>query len=287
MSLASETARATSAAHPVPPVTKPFIEPAYQVIRRNGVVTPFDPSKLTVAMTKAFLAVEGNSAAASRRVHDIVAELTDQIVAGLTRRVDAGRTFHVEDVQDQVELALMRGEHHKVARAYVLYREERARKRAKAGADKRDAAPTPTLRMKAADGSLLALDSGRLVSIINEACAGLDGASPDAVLTETHRNLYDGVSQDELALAPILAARTLIETEPNYAKVSARLLLDKLRREALTFALRRPEQATQAEMAASYPDYFHAYMRAGVAAELLDPELARFDVARLAVALKP
>ena len=109
----------------------PSSEPAYQVIRRDGSVSPFDSSKIAVALTKAFLAVEGSSAAVSRRVHDIVADLTAQIVANLTRRADAGRTFHIEDIQDQVELALMRAEHHKVARAYVLYREERARERAK------------------------------------------------------------------------------------------------------------------------------------------------------------
>ena len=102
-------------------------EPAMQIIRRNGTVSRFDPSKISIAMTKAFLAVEGHTAAASRRVHEAVEQLTHEVVATLTRRLGEGRTFHIEDVQDQVELALMRSEHHKVARAYVLYREERAR----------------------------------------------------------------------------------------------------------------------------------------------------------------
>jgi len=266
----------------------PSSEPAYQVIRRNGAVTPFDASKISIALTKAFLAVEGNSAAASRRVHDIVAGLTDQIFAGLSRRADAGRTFHIEDIQDQVELALMRGEHHKVARAYVLYREDRARERAKAAPAAEVAAPaTPALRMKTDAGVLVPLDEARLDAVVKEACAGLDDVSSESILTETRRNLYDGISLDELALAPILAARTLIETEPNYAKVSARLLLDKLRREALTFISGMPEQATQAEMTTRYAEYFPGYIKAGIEAELLDPELARFDVARLAAALKP
>lgn len=263
-------------------------EPGYQVIRRNGGVTPFDASKISVALTKAFLAVEGSSAAASRRIHDIVAELTQQIVAGLTRRADAGRTFHIEDVQDQVELALMRSEHHKVARAYVLYREERAQERARAKAEAEPAvAIAPVLRMKAADGTLVPLDAPRLATVIREACAGLDGVSAEAVLSEAQRNLYDGISQDELAQAPILAARTLVETEPNYSKVSARLLLDKLRREALSFVSGRPEQATQAEMSGRYGDYLYAYVKTGIANELLDPELGRLDLARLAAALKP
>src|ERR1700734_571877 len=125
MSAAAEIDRVVSAASGAP---------SYQVIRRNGAVTEFDASKIAVAMTKAFLAVEGNNAAVSRRVHDIVADLTDQVVTNLARRADAGRTFHIEDVQDQVELALMRSEHHKVARAYVLYREERTKERAEAEA---------------------------------------------------------------------------------------------------------------------------------------------------------
>jgi len=260
---------------------------AWQVIRRNGAVTPFDATKIAVALTKAFLAVEGGSAAASRRVHDIVAELTDRIVAALTRRAGGPRAVHIEEIQDQVELALMRGGHHKVARAYVLYREERARERAARSGPRAPAPAQPALRVKAADGTLAPLDAARLRSVIGEACAGLNGVSAEAVMAETMRNLYDGITPDELALAPILAARTLIETEPGYARASARLLLDKLRREALTFLAGSPDQATQAEMTDRYPDYFRAYVRAGVEAELLDPELARFDLDRIAAALKP
>jgi ribonucleoside-diphosphate reductase alpha chain len=287
MSIATETAHTAPVLRPSS-MARPThsSEPAYQVIRRNGAVTSFDSSKIAVALTKAFLAVEGNSAAASRRVHDIVAELTQQIVSNLTRRANAGRTFHIEDVQDQVELALMRGEHHKVARAYVLYREQRAQERAKVSAAQ--IMPiAPALHMTSRDGLRVPLDIVRLDAVIAEACTGLDGVSTEAIVTETHRNLYDGISPDELALAPILAARTLIETEPNYAKASARLLLDKLRREALTFVSGQPTEATQAEMAEHYPEYFQLYVKAGIANELLDPELSRFDLARLATALKP
>lgn len=263
--------------------------PGYQVIRRNGGVTPFDAAKISIALTKAFLAVEGNTAAASRRVHDIVAGLTGQIVAGLTRRADAGRTFHIEEVQDQAELALMRNEHHKVARAYVLYRAERAKERAKASAETAASGevPAPALQVRAADGSLAPLDSARLAAVVGEACADLDGVSAESVLSETHRNLYDGIGLDELALAPILAARTLVETEPNYGFVSARLLLDRLRREVLSFIAGCPEQATQSEMTARYGDYFQDFVKKGIEAERLDPELARFDLPRLASALKP
>jgi ribonucleoside-diphosphate reductase alpha chain len=271
-------------AHAGEPV--PAAMPSFQVIRRNGSVTPFDASKISIAVTRAFLAVEGGRAAASRRVHEVVEELTGQVVAALTRRGEAGRTSHIEEIQDQVELALMRGEHHKVARAYVLYREKRARERAaaKPALAMRTAA---ALNVKQADGTLVPLDDARLTEIVDEACAGLSDVAAEPVLAETRRNLYDGITLDELALAPIMAARTLIEKEPNYAYVSARLLLDKLRAEALSFVHGRPEQATQAEMGERYAEYFPAYIATGIKAELLDPELGRFDLARLAAALKP
>ncbi len=261
-------------------------EPGYRLVRRNGAVTPFDATKIAVALTKAFLAVEGSVAAGSRRVHDLVEELTAQVVSALTRRVGEGRTFHIEEVQDQVELALMRGEHHRVARAYVLYREERARERAASKAVTAEAG-VPALQVKAEDGSLAPLDEVRLARIVEEACETLEAVSAEPILTETRRNLYDGISLDELALAPILAARTLVEREPNYAFVSARLLLDKLRREALSFVAGHPEQATQAEMAERYASYFPGFIRTGIEAELIDPELGRFDLTRLGAALKP
>ena len=283
--LESGARKESQIAFPLTPASGPQTEPGYQVIRRNGTVTPFDATKIAVALTKAFLAVEGNQAAGSRRVHDIVETLTAHIVANLTRRAEAGRTFHIEEIQDQVELALMRGEHHKVARAYVLYREERARERAAKAEAK--AAAAPALHVRAADGALAPLDEVRLAKIVEEACAGLEDVDAAPVLAEARRNLYDGISPQELALAPILAARTLIESEPNYTYVSARLLLDMLRGEALSFVEGRLVQATQAEMAERYADYFPAYVKRGIEAELLDPELARFDLARLGRALKP
>ncbi|MDR6284222.1 hypothetical protein HNR47_000205 [Methylopila jiangsuensis] len=234
----------TSRPSPQAPEAAARATPAFRVIRRNGSVSDFDAAKIVVAMTKAFLAVEGGGAAASRRVHETVEELAGEVVAALTRRADFERAIHIEDVQDQVELALMRGGHHKVARAYVLYREARAAERRKE-AQTAPVAP-PAIHVRRADGSLAELDETRLALVIREACAGLDGTDPEAVLTEARRNLYDGVSEGELAQAPVMAARALVETEPNYAFVSARLLLDALRAEALTAVFGAPTRATRA-----------------------------------------
>lgn len=269
--------------HPAHPPS----EPPMQIIRRNGAVSPFDAGKISVAMTKAFLAVEGNSAAASRRVHEAVEDLTANVVAALVRRIGDGRTFHIEDVQDQVELALMRSEHHKVARAYVLYREERARRRTEEQAATSSRSAAPALHVTLANGSRAPLDERRLSLIINEACAGLEGVDAALVIDETRRNLYDGITLDELALAGIMAARTLVEQEPNYSFVSARLLLDKLRTEVLSHVHGVTTHASQADMTTRYAEYFGVYIKAGIRAELLDPELQRFDLDRIAAAIKP
>jgi ribonucleoside-diphosphate reductase alpha chain len=202
-------------------LTAPEAELPMQVIRRNGTVSKFDASKIAVAMTKAFLAVEGHTAAASRRVHEIVERLTAEVVSALSRRMGEGRTFHIEDVQDQVELALMRSEHHKVARAYVLYREERTKRRTEQEAAKSaKISAEPVIHVMLANGVKMPLDSARLRLIVEEACAGLEGVDAAPVVADVKRNVYDGISQDELALASVMAARTLVEQEPNYAHVS-------------------------------------------------------------------
>ena len=265
--------------------TAPLSAPACTLIRRTGEVSPFQPEKIRVALTKAFLAVEGEAAGSSARVHDVVSGLTDAVVAALFRRGDSG-PFLIEDVQDQVELALMRAGHQKVARAYVLYREARATERAAAHAV---AAPAeePLPRVRQSDGSLVPLDLARLGAVLSEAVDGLADVSAAALLAGTRAALYDGISVEELGQAPILAARALIETEPAYGAVAARLLLDRIRAEAVSHVFGRPETPTQTQMAARYPEYFRACLATGIRAGLVDPELGRFDLDRLAAALKP
>jgi ribonucleoside-diphosphate reductase alpha chain len=251
----------------------------YQIIRRNGAVVAFEPNKIAVALMKAFLAVHGTQGAASASVRETVDGLTEAVVRALLRSRPGGGTFHIEDVQDQVELGLMRSGHHEVARAYVLYRERRSQERARAGAP--SAAPATTLYVTDR-GERVPLDDARLQALIESACADL-GADirPEPILAETRRNLYDGVPIDEVYKAAILAARTLIEKDPGYTRATARLLLHTVRREILG------AEVTQDEMATRYAEYFPGFIKHGIAAELLDERLAQYDLARLGAALKP
>ncbi len=256
----------------------------YDVIRRNGQLTGFDAGKIQIAITKAFLAVEGAKAADSHRIRDIATDLTQQICEGLFRRQPDGGTVHIEDIQDQVELALMRNGHHKTARAYVLYREEHARQRQSEAAEE----DKHIIRITKADGSLQPLNKAQLKTVIDEACTGLADVDADLILNNALRNLFDGIASRDVATALVMSARTLIEQEPNYTYVASRLLLDSMRQEALhTIHQGAVPHVDQHAMAQQYAEYFADYLKAAVQLELLDPELLTFDLQCLGEAIKP
>ncbi len=249
----------------------------YKVIRRNGSVVSFEPSKIAIAVTKAFLAVNGGQGAASARVRELVEQLTQSVVRALLRSRPNGGTFHIEDIQDQVELALMRGGEHNVARAYVLYREKRTQERGHDAVE----APNGSLGLTVTDGGVShPLDMVALRGIIESACANLgDAVSGEPIVTETVKNLYDGVPMSQVYDSAILAARTMIEKDPAYSQVTARILLHTIRREILE------EEVTQAEMNTRYAEYFPTFIKRGVQAELLDEKLQQYDLKRLGAAL--
>ena len=250
----------------------------YQIIRRNGSVVPFEPSKIAIAMMKAFLAVHGTQGAASASVRETVDTLTQNVVRAMMRSRPGGGTFHIEDVQDQVELGLMRGSHHEVARAYVLYRERRMQERAKHEAQVAPA--TPTIHVLD-NGQRVALDLNELKGLIESACEGLgDTITAAPIEAETMRNLYDGVPLDEVYKASILAARTLIEKDPDYTFATARLLLHTIFKEIIG------REVMPVERSQAYLDYFPKFIQKGVDNELLDAELLKYDLPRLGAALK-
>lgn len=252
-----------------------------RVIRRNNLVTNYDDNKIAVAMSKAFLAVEGNNAAASSRIHDLVTKLTSDISKVFTRRCPTGGTIHIEDIQDQVELALMRAGEHKVARSYVLYREERKKERALKKQEQAEHHITVILP----NGDKSPLPVNHLKDIINEACSGLGDVDSASIFTSTESNLYDNVPLKDVYKAMIMATRPLIEQEPNYSYVTARLLLHECRNETLTYFNHKAD-IIQAEMAEIYPIVFKQYIECGIELNRLDEKLRDFDLDKLGAALK-
>lgn len=253
--------------------------PTLQVIRRNGDVVAYQLDKISIAITKAFLAVEGNHSAASQRVRDQVAILSQLVNNALMRRLPAGGAIHIEDIQDQVELALMRNGNHDVARAYVLYREKRNAERAAEKASHPTTEPSHALHVNMG-GKLVPLDIQALHAMVTEASQGLgEEVNANVVVEQAVRDLYDGIAFTEVVKALILSARSLIETEPAYNYVTARLQLDLVRAEVLG------ERVSHAEMDAHYTGYFPRYIKIGIDAGLLDARLSQFDLSKLAAAL--
>ncbi|MDX1490403.1 MAG: ribonucleoside-diphosphate reductase subunit alpha [Pseudohongiellaceae bacterium] len=253
-----------------------------RVIKRNGSVVGYDESKIVVAITKAYLAVEGGTAAASSRVHETVTKLGKQISTIFARRMPSGGTIHIEDIQDQVELALMRTGEHKVARSYVIYRAEHARLREMERKSEQNTAPAIEITLE--DGTTAPLDTARLRTVIDEACEGLEAVSAEKIYDETIKNLYPGVRIQDVRTSAVMTARTLVETDPNYSYVTARLLLDTLRSEALGF-LGIADNATHGEMQYRYALTLRPYIEKGVELGLLSPHLLEFDLERLGEAL--
>ena len=263
-----------------------------KIIKRNGTVVPFTGDKISVAMTKAFLAVEGGTAAASPRIRELVQDLTEQMTSTFKRRMPSGGTLHIEEIQDQVELALMRSGEQKVARSYVLYREQRAQERSHQqdlDADTQQA--VQGISVVNPDGTTGPLDIARIQTIVGEACEGLSDVDAGRIISEAMANMYDGISASDVATSILITARTLVEEEPNYTYVSARLLLDELRSEGLTFldihGTGALHTATQAQMSECYPLALKRFIQRGIELELIGPQLAEYDLDRLGAALLP
>ncbi|EXT28145.1 ribonucleoside-diphosphate reductase subunit alpha [Acinetobacter baumannii] len=245
-----------------------------QVIKRTGDVAAFDAEKISVAIGKAFLAVEGKQSADWSRIHDRITQLTEMVLNTFTRRLPSGGTIHIEEIQDQVELALMRTGEHKVARAYVIYRDQRASARKDTNSNHH-----PTLQVTDANGQLQPLDLSALQATVNRAAEGLEGIDVQAIIDETVKNLYNGVKESDIATTMMMATRTRIEQEPNYTYVTARLLRDELVSTGLAF-LGLPADTAE-------NNALEAFLKKGVELDLLSPDLLKFDLEKLAAAIQP
>ena len=174
---ADQAVPAATQANELPPLSPSITATApgqLKIIKRNGTVVPYTADKINVALTKAFLAVEGGTAAASPRIRELCITLADQVTNIFKRRLPSGGTLHIEDVQDQVELALMRAGEHKIARDYVIYREERARERAaKAALSPETEATASTINVVQPDGTRAPLDIARIQTIVGEVAKSL------------------------------------------------------------------------------------------------------------------
>ena len=259
-----------------------------RVIRRNGTVTLYDDSKIAVAITKAFLAVEGGNAAASTRIHETVANLVKQITENFAHRWPTGGTIHIEAIQDQVELSMMRAGEYKAVKAFVLYREERRRARAQERAEQgqeEDGGGEDSVGVNISfpDGKKIPLNRKQLAQVVTAACQGLTDVDPERIITETERNLFDDMPIADVHKVLVMSARALIESEPNYTYVAARLLLNLLNQEALPFL--GLEASLTADLNTVYPHAFKRFIERGIEIGTLEPKLKEYNLDKLSDAL--
>ena len=249
-----------------------------RVMKRNGKVVAFDREKIKVAIMKAFLAVEGSSAAASTRIHDQVEQLTDDVVSVFERRMPSGGSLHIEDIQDQVELQLMRNEHQQVARSYVLYREERKNQR------NEEQLKRETTSQKSEESSNNEAGEG-FEGKVHKACEGLDDVNPEELIEAIKATAYEGISEEDLSNCILIAARTFVEKEPNYSFVTARLLLDDIENEVLRFL--DIDTSIKKDRSKMYQKALVGSIEKGIELEFLDERLKDFDLDRLGKSIKP
>ncbi len=252
----------------------------YKVIRRNGAVVPFEPAKIGIAMTKAFLAVNGGQGAASARVREQVIKLTDNVVAALMKRKPEGGAIHIEEIQDQVELAMMRGGEHEVARAYVLYRERRAQERAHEKSAKGGKTPAVAITVdrerRLAPARSRAPDATR-PRIVQGPHRRRSGPHPQGDAQGSLRRRADGGSAQVRGAGRAHADRKGSGVQLRHRAPASRFI----RHEALG------EEATQHDMATRYAEYFPRFVKHGIKIGLLNEALTQYDLKALGKALVP
>jgi ribonucleoside-diphosphate reductase alpha chain len=263
-------------------------------IKRDGTLVPFDATKIEKAIYTAFLkdadgVMRPGASEASTSIRDKVTAITALVVANLNRRSNDG-TVHIEDIQDQVELALMRSGEHKVARDYVLYREKQAQQRLQQKqTDQPEGVQERDFSIRRANGDEIYLTRDMILKNLESACQRWDWqGNADLVMKSLLKLLFDGISEDEFVQAKIMATRPLIETDPMYAYTAGFFLLEKIRAEAFC---QNPSDVFIGGSdydANNYPaNYFQDYIRKGVAIERLDKRLLDFDLDKMAEAIVP
>jgi ribonucleoside-diphosphate reductase alpha chain len=253
----------------------------YSVERRDGSLVKFNQGKIERAILAAFKAEEG-FAEPSERVRGEVLSILEKVLVSLQDRRPMGGTFHIEEIQDQVEISLMREGSPEIAKRFVIYRESRAKARETIEPTVQDKDLAKGLTMTNSEGVEVPLDMTLLQRLVQEACEGFEAiVDRDDLLKETVANLYKGVPERQISKSLVMVARSRIEEDPAWSVVTARILMDEIRCEVLG------EEISQKQMEDTYPTYFESYIQQGVQEGLLDKELEHFDLRKLGEAIVP
>lgn len=254
------------------------------VKKRDGRLVSFDAALITRAIEKAFCAELqlADPAQLSSEIRENIAAITQQVTAQVTEKSEMPEGVSVEHIQDTVERELMRAEHFSVARRYILYRAEHNKIRQLRAEERMESEEAFPSIMVNRDGQLENIDFGRLRNQISAACAGLnETCSSEDLFEEVERQFYNGITPKDISRSMVFAARSRIETDPDYDTVTSRLVLNIIYRESLG------KSASEGDVATLYRDKFRGYVQQGIEAGRISPELADFDLDELAAVIDP
>jgi len=213
------------------------------VVRRDGSIAPFKSEKILNAIKKAFLAQtkirnnKNKDSEQAKSIHQIIDVLTNKVVSALTRRIADGDMIHIEDIQDQVELALMRDEHHKVARAYVLYREQRAASRYHTKKLKEQVGvKVSSMMVTKRDGTKEAVSLDKITNRVSVLSTGLS-IDPIVVAQKAIPGLYNDITSTEIDNYLAETAAALTVEHPDYSYLAARIKSNALHKETPGFVI--------------------------------------------------
>ena len=250
-----------------------------QVRKRDGRIIEFDETRIYLALEAALKADAGleQDEPAPESMQADAQLLTHEVVERCLVRLSKDESLEIERIQDVVEEKLMAGGFHGAAKRYIVYREERRKARAIRGDRTVEGTAQERVFVTLPDGEKEVLDPSRLKRDIYGACRGVeDKCQANDLFNETMRNLYDGVHTEEIDKALVMSAKARIETEPAYTYVAARLLLNQIYEEVL------PKFDSPVELPQLHRDHFADYLRQGVDADRLSPDLLQYDLAKLA-----
>lgn len=259
-----------------------------RVIKRDGRVVPFDQTKVHNAISKAFIGVEGVASTGSTEIRNQIDSLAQSVTERFERGSINGVAINIEDIQDQVELALMREGLQKIARAYVIWRENRAQVRKEKQAEEFSLSDAILTYIRS-DGTEIPLERHAWNEVLEEICFDLDSVDPEKLFEQATRDAFKGITENEVFQALTLAAKTLIESEPNYGFVAARLLMIRLRQEAIPFLytdLNEQHQFSTSTASSIYQESFPVFIQKAVGLGFLSPELANFNLQKLSSHLR-
>ena len=243
----------------------------YKITKRTGVLADFDLSKIKIAITKAIKSVNETD---KWSVDDLASVVLEKVRINF---VEPEKVLSVEDVQNLVEETLMEAGAYDVAKSYILYRAEHEKLREEQQSKIQAEISQHTFEIMGFDGASISFSEDSIENKLLKMSADLEHLDLYLVLSEVKKNLYEGITELELKKSLINATTALIERHYNYSYLAARLLWDQLAEEILGADYNE----------GTYQTKFVSYIKEGIKYELLNPELANFDLAKISAALKP